>query len=88
MESSAHTFSIFNKQEFADNLFGDKVEKRAKWMEVLKDPVFIPRYNVSLEQTRDEAYKILSKVTSSDLVSVTNFINDPTNIFTAHEFLG
>ena len=57
-------------------------------MEVLKDPVFIPRYNVSLEQTRDEAYKILSKVTSSDLVSVTNFINDPTNIFTAHEFLG
>jgi len=31
---------------------------------------------------------MLSKVAKAKIVSVTDFINDPTNIFTAHEFLG
>jgi len=30
----------------------------------------------------------LKKVTSSGVVSVLNFIDDPTNIFTAHEMIG
>ena len=75
-------------QEFADILFGDAVSKRDKWLQILKDPVWIPKWNVSLDETRNEAYKMLQKVTSSNIVSVTDFIHDPTNIFTAHEFLG
>lgn len=31
---------------------------------------------------------MLQKVTSSNIVSVTDFIHDPINIFTAHEYLG
>ena len=77
-----------NKQEFADIIFGDKPEKRAKWFELFKDPIFIPKWNVSLDQTREDAYQMLSKVAKAKIVSVTDFINDPTNIFTAHEFLG
>jgi len=38
-----------NKQEFADIIFGDRPEKRAKWFELFKDPVFVPRWNVTLE---------------------------------------
>lgn len=37
---------------------------------------------------RDLAYKQLKKVADSGLVSVLNFIHDPTNIFTAHEMIG
>lgn len=37
-----------NKQEFENLLLGDKPEKREKWFELLKDPVFVPRYNLSL----------------------------------------
>ena len=37
---------------------------------------------------RDLAYKQLKKVADSGIVSVLNFIDDPTNIFTAHEMLG
>ncbi|CDW91262.1 acyl-oxidase [Stylonychia lemnae] len=77
-----------NKQEFADIIFGDKPEKRAKWFELFKDPVFVPKWNVTLEQTREDAYQMLKKVTDAKIVSVTDFLHDPTNIFTAHEFLG
>jgi acyl-CoA oxidase len=37
---------------------------------------------------RDKAYKTLKKVADSGIVSVRNFFDDPTNIFTAHEMLG
>jgi acyl-CoA oxidase len=37
---------------------------------------------------RDNAYRTLKKVADSGIVSVQNFFNDPTNIFTAHEMLG
>lgn len=37
---------------------------------------------------RDLAYKQLKNVADSGLVSVLNFIDDPTNIFTAHEMIG
>lgn len=37
---------------------------------------------------RELAYQQLSKVAKSGIVSVQNFFNDPTNIFTAHEMIG
>jgi acyl-CoA oxidase len=77
-----------NKQEFADVIFGDDPKKRQPWFELLKDPVFIPRYNLSLNQMRDEAYKKLKKVTDNKMLSIDDFERDPVNIFTAHEFMG
>ena len=69
-------------------LFHDTFEKRQKWFEVFKDDVWTPRYNIDLPAQRDLAYKQLSKVAKSGIVSVRNFFNDPTNIFTAHEMIG
>lgn len=37
---------------------------------------------------REKAYQNLKKVADSGVVSVKNFFDDPTNIFTAHENLG
>lgn len=77
-----------NKEELSNLIFGDKPEKRQKWFELLKDPVWVPRYNISLSQQREEAMAKLRKVAESKIVSVTDFFTDPTNIFTSHEMLG
>jgi acyl-CoA oxidase len=82
------TSSASYNEEFRSVIFGDKMEKVNKWFELFKDPVWVPRYNISLNEQREDAFKRLQKVAKSGLVSVTNFIHDPTNIFTAHEFLG
>ena len=55
---------------------------------ILKDPIFKPKYNVSLEKDRDLAYSRLSKICNSNIVSVSDFKNNPKNIFTTHEILG
>jgi acyl-CoA oxidase len=77
-----------NNQEFADIIFGDNPEKRKKWYELLAEPTFIPRYNVSLNDLREDAYKKLKRVTDAKMLSVEDFGRDPLNIFTAHEFMG
>ena len=77
-----------NKQEFADIIFGDLPAKREKWFEIFRDPVWVSKYNIPLEDQRNEAFKKLQKVTKSKIMSVLDFEKDPTNIFTAHEFMG
>lgn len=77
-----------DKREFSDIIFGDNPVKREKWFELFKDPVWIPRYNISLPQQRDEAFKKLKKVTDNKMISVLDFEKDPVNVFTAHEFMG
>jgi acyl-CoA oxidase len=69
-------------------LFHDEYSKKEKWFELFKDPIWTPVYNVPLAAERERAYKQLSFISKSNLVSVRNFINDPTNIFTAHEMIG
>lgn len=69
-------------------LFHDKWEKKAKWFELFKDERWTPQYNISLPAQRDLAYNQLSMVAKSGIVSVRNFFDDPTNIFTAHEMIG
>lgn len=34
------------------------------------------------------AYQKLKKIAHSGIVSIQNFVDDPTNIFTAHEMIG
>lgn len=51
-------------------------------------PLEISRFNQELNAQRELAYQQLSAVAKSGIVSVRNFFDDPTNIFTAHEMLG
>lgn len=74
--------------EFSNIILGDNPIVREKWFEVFKDPLWVPRYNLTLNEQREEAFKKLKKVFQSKIVSVKDFITNPTNIFTAHEFLG
>jgi hypothetical protein len=69
-------------------LFHDRFEKREKWFKLFEDPLWTPRYNMELPAHRELAYKQLALVARSGVVSVKNFFDDPTNIFTAHEMLG
>lgn len=68
--------------------FNDDPAKLAKWHKLFEDPVFLPKYNVPLDQTRQIAYDRLKKVTDAKLFSIWDFNNDPKNLFTAHEMLG
>jgi ribosomal protein S3AE len=59
-----------NKQEFADIIFGDDPAKRKKWFDLLAEPVFLPKYNMSLNDIREDAYKKLKRVTDAKMLSV------------------
>ena len=73
-----------NTQEFANLIFGDKPSKREQWFKLLSEPTFIPRYNLPLNDIREDAYKKLKRVTDAHMLSVEDFGKDPVNIFTAH----
>lgn len=76
-----------DKQELSDMVLGDDPAKVPKWFELFKDPVWIPKYNMTWEETRDEPMKKLRAVAKSGLVSVKDFFKNPKNIFLAHEMI-
>jgi hypothetical protein len=53
------TSSASSNEEFRSIIFGDKMEKVNKWFELFKDPVWVPRYNISLNEQREDAFKRL-----------------------------
>ena len=69
-------------------ILGDDLEKVDRWNQLLKDPVFIPKYNTDWNETRELPMQRLRKVAQSGIVSVKDFFKNPKNIFLAHEFLG
>ena len=72
-----------------DMLFGDKLEKRQKWFDLMGNhPAFKPKYLMSLDEQRDLAYARIKAVADAKLFSIFDFDNDPINLFTAHEMLG
>jgi acyl-CoA oxidase len=77
-----------NTQELSDVMLGDLPAKRERWAELFKDDVFKPTYNFKTwNDTREDPFYKFQKVRDAKMVSVTDFGNDPHNIFTAHEFL-
>ena len=63
--------------------------KRDSWINLLKDPVFIPVYNYpTLEDNRQHTFKKLKKVWGANLFSVKEFETDSKNLFSSHEFVG
>ena len=71
-----------------DMMFGDDLKKREKWQNLLdSNPIFHPKYNLSLDEQRDLAYKRIKCVSEAGLFSIFDFQNDPVNLFTCHEML-
>ena len=69
-------------------LFGDKLEKRAKWEKLYREnPVFIPKHQISFDEQRQHAYQKIKAVADAKLFSIFDFQNDPVNLFTCHELL-
>ena len=63
-------------------------DTRSKCIELFKDKLFIPEYDVSIREQKEVALRRLQKLSDSRIVSVRDFINNPENIFTLHEMLG
>ena len=78
---------MLDKQEIRDLVLGDDPAKVPKWFKLFEDKVWVPKFNISLDQQREEAMKKLRAVGESKLVSVKNFFNEPKNVFLAHEFV-
>ncbi len=81
-----------NKEEehidLQDFLEHDNQETRKKLRELFKDPLFTPRYNISLDEERDLALKRLQKICDHQLISVLDFKSNPHRIFSVHEAVG
>ena len=57
-----------------DMLFGDDLRKRDKWRQLFEsNPVFKPRFQISLDEARDLAYKRIKAVADAKLFSIFDF---------------
>ncbi len=63
-------------------------ETRSRCVELFKDNLFIPQYDVSIREQKEIALRRLQKLSDSRVVSVRDFLTNPENIFTTHEMLG
>ncbi|KAG0207861.1 hypothetical protein BGX28_001010 [Mortierella sp. GBA30] len=52
------------------------------------DPIYIPRYDISLAATRELALQRLERLARKKFISVFDFEKDPLRIFAAHEMAG
>mgnify|MGYP002787528552 CR=1 FL=1 len=68
----------------------DNRENRAALKELFKNKLFVPRFDLTLNEQRDLAYKRLKAVCTppGKYISVHNFIDNPLNIFAVHEMAG
>mmetsp|Transcript_19293 Transcript_19293/g.29589 ORF Transcript_19293/g.29589 Transcript_19293/m.29589 type:complete len:410 (-) Transcript_19293:718-1947(-) len=75
-------------ERLSQMLFGDNFAKKQKWDALFKsNPVFLPKYDLTLDQQRQLAYDRIKTVSDARLFSIFDFQNDPVNLFTAHEQL-
>ncbi|RUS20838.1 acyl-CoA dehydrogenase/oxidase [Endogone sp. FLAS-F59071] len=67
----------------------DNHENRDKMLDFMaKDPLYVPRLNVSFEFEREIALRRLQKLAHNGFISVYDFEKNPLNIFAAHEVAG
>ncbi|XP_049849386.1 uncharacterized protein LOC126318617 isoform X1 [Schistocerca gregaria] len=67
--------------------WNDNIETREKFIELFEDALFLPRYNLSLQEQRQLAYDRLRRIADAKLFSVRDFHENPSNIFAAHEMV-
>ena len=85
---SASSMAGFDRKETANLLDHHNHKTREGLRELFKDPIFVPKYNMSLEEERQLAYDRLKRICNSGLFSVKDFWTNPRNIFAAHEITG
>lgn len=77
-----NTDAIQHELDFANH------DIRAKLKEFMKDPLFIPEYNLTVDQERQKALQRLQAVCRQGFFSVKDFRGNPDRIFAVHELLG
>ena len=87
MESQVNTQKI-NISALQNMLDHDNRETRAQLKELFKEPLFIPQFNITMEEERELALKRLQKICDHKLISVMDFKNNPHRIFSVHEVVG
>ncbi|CAG9460846.1 unnamed protein product [Pedinophyceae sp. YPF-701] len=63
----------------------DNHDERRKWKEMMREEVFVPRYNIPLPEERELALRRLQRFCDRRLFSVQDFVTNPHRIFAAHE---
>ena len=63
----------------------DNPGDRARLKEVMRDPLFTPRWWISVEEERELALERLRRLCHSGAFSITDFRTNPLRIFAAHE---
>ena len=71
-----------------DLLEYDNQQTRQALRDLFKDPLFTPRYNISLDEERELAYQRLKSICDNQLISVLDFKENPHRIFSVHEAVG
>jgi len=75
----------FSIKALKDLLDHDNIEMRDQFREFLKSDLFMPRYNLTLDEERELALKRLQAICDAGFISVMDFKNNPLKIFAAHE---
>lgn len=65
--------SSFDKQRLTFLLDNDNHEKRQKFKNFFKDPIFIPRFDISLRHERELALERLKRIAEGQFISVFDF---------------
>jgi acyl-CoA oxidase len=84
---SSHS-SSFDQSAMAELLAHDNHKTRAALKELFRDPLFTPRYAITLADERELALKRLQKICEHNMISVRDFIDNPKRIFSVHEAVG
>ena len=71
----------FDIPRFTYILENDNQDKRAKFKDFLKDPIYIPRFDISLRYERELALERLKRIAEAGFISVYDFERNPLNIF-------
>jgi acyl-CoA oxidase len=70
-------------------LANDNHEHRRQMLDfAAKDPIYIPRYDISLKAKRELALQRLRRLAHEGFISVLDFEKNPLRIFSAHEIAG
>jgi acyl-CoA oxidase len=82
-------FSAADVGKVARILANDNHEHRRQMLDfVAKDPIYIPRYDISLEAKRELALQRLRRLAHEGYISVMDFEKNPLRVFSAHEIAG
>ena len=81
LNHNLNTASILHELDYANH------EQRAKMRAFFNQPLFVPQYNISVDEERRLALRRLQAVCAQGFFSVKDFHTNPDKIYAAHELL-